>query len=146
MRELPNCSCFLVFKEILKSYSEPHYWIYNALPAFPEKILKIAIFHELYQNKDGLRYGHHSHELHHMFCSEEEENKQRTNDFSLPAPFHGGRFSEKLTPLLESSIIVQELHSTLSDRIFLIGGQCLGQHIFITSSRYTCLESLRVPL
>ena len=57
-----------------------------SLPAFPEEILKITIFHELHQNEDRLRLCHHSDQLNHIFCSKEEkqnkknkEEKQRKN-------------------------------------------------------------------
>ena len=43
---------------------------FDALPAAPQEILKITIFHEFHQNKDRLRLGHHSDQLYHMFRSE----------------------------------------------------------------------------
>ena len=42
------------------------------------------------------------------------------NYFVLPASLHGGRFSKELNSVLEPSIIVQGLHSTCRETIFLM--------------------------
>ena len=45
-----KCLCKIFDK--YQIWCEPHKWICDSLPAVPQEILKITIFHEFHQNKD----------------------------------------------------------------------------------------------
>ena len=96
-----------------------------------------------------MRLGHHSNQLHHMFCAENlscaenmfcAENiarivnvgqchhslssdtllkKKIKKAITLPTSLHCGRLSKELNTVFELRIIMQRLHSTLCDRSFL---------------------------
>ena len=121
------------------------------MPAVPQEVLKITISHEFHQNKDGLRLGHHSDQLHHMFRSEKQKQtlkQTKIKRISLygPASLHGGRLSKELNTVFESGIIVQGFHSTLHRCTILVYNiRCISsEHKHLGSSHFTC--SLSVPL